>query len=195
MVREDVQEYNTKNPVARLCIQNFLKSVITLVKNINIHNIIDIGCGSGFVIHTIQDAAAASVQLHGLDNDEESLTFARKLNPGAFFSKGDIYHLDIADSSYDLVLCLEVLEHLADYRKALSEIKRMSRAYCLISVPQEPYFRITELLRGKYLSRFGNHPGHLNNWSSKAFRRLLEEYFTIKSFKTPFPWQLALCEV
>ena len=38
---------------------------------------------------------------------------------------GDISNLPFKDNSFDLILCINVLEHIRDYKKALMEIKRV----------------------------------------------------------------------
>jgi len=194
MIREDLLKYKSKNLLVRICVNNFLRQVVFLIKGLDIKNILDIGCGSGFVIQRILQTFDSSIHIDGVDNDQQSLDAARKLNPSASFFLSDIYNLQI-NNSYDLVMCLEVLEHLTDYHRALKEIKRVTRRYCLISVPHEPYFRLGEFLRGKHLKRFGDPPGHLHHWSRKGFYLLIKKYFKIKEFKTSFPWQIALCEI
>jgi len=63
--------------------------------------------------------------------------------------------------SYDLTIACEVLEHLEDPGQALTEIDRVTKQSVLISVPQEPMWRILNMARGKYWSDLGNTPGHV----------------------------------
>lgn len=50
---------------------------------------------------------------------------------------GDVVAIPVADDSFDAVLCTHVLEHVADDRRAMSEIYRVLRpgGYAYISVP------------------------------------------------------------
>lgn len=50
---------------------------------------------------------------------------------------GDIRNLPFPDQSFDIVIAFEVLEHLpfGDFRKALAELKRVSRDAVLLSLP------------------------------------------------------------
>src|SRR4030065_660295 len=70
-------------------------------------------------------------------------------------------------------LILEVREHLDQPLDALRELNRVSRKYVLLSVPYEPWFRLGNLARGRHLSRFGNHPEHVNLWSRSGFSRFV----------------------
>lgn len=100
------------------------------------------------------------------------------------------------DHQFDLIVALEVLEHIPDYRKALKEIKRVSAYSCIFSIPQEPIWRLTNLLRLRYLKRLGDTPGHINHWNKKQFMNLLlNEGFKIKQVFLPFPWIMVLCTV
>jgi ubiquinone/menaquinone biosynthesis C-methylase UbiE len=105
------------------------------------------------------------------------------------------YDLPWADDQFDLVLTMEVLEHLEDPQRALREIARVSRRYVIASVPNEPVWRILNMLRGAYLKDFGNTPGHVQHFSPRAFRRLLETELEIIDTCRPLPWQMALCRV
>ena len=55
--------------------------------------------------------------------------------------KGDITDLPFADDSYDLIVCLHVLEHVQDDRKAISELHRVLRpgGKAVIQVPPSPF--------------------------------------------------------
>lgn len=104
----------------------------------------------------------------------------------------DVQHLPFPDNSFDLVLCLEVLEHLPDSALGLRELLRVSRDYVLASVPHEPFFRGANFLRAKHLRTLGNDPEHLHNYSGRAFRRLVAAQVEVVWHGYSFPWQIAL---
>jgi hypothetical protein len=62
-------------------------------------------------------------------------------------------------------------------------------------VPNEPLWRVLNVMRGKYLGSLGNTPGHVNHWSSGRFRSFLERRFQIVELHKPLPWTMALCKV
>ena len=104
----------------------------------------------------------------------------------------DVHHLPFPDDSFDLVLCLEVLEHLPDSALGLQELLRVARDYVLVSVPHEPFFRGANFLRGKHLRAFGNDPEHLHNYGGRAFRHLVSTQAEVVWHGYSFPWQIAL---
>jgi 2-polyprenyl-3-methyl-5-hydroxy-6-metoxy-1,4-benzoquinol methylase len=91
------------------------------------------------------------------------------------------------------VLCLEVLEHLAEPAAALAELARVARQAVILSVPHEPYFRIGNVLRGKHLDRWGDHPEHVQHWNPRTFRAFLEPSFVEVRLRNAFPWLVACC--
>ena len=71
--------------------------------------------------------------------------------------------LPFAARSFDVVTCLEVLEHLDDPAAAARELARVARRAVVVSVPFEPWFRAGNVLRGNYLAHLGNHPEHVQH--------------------------------
>ena len=107
--------------------------------------------------------------------------------------KGDIYKLPYKSNSFDLVVCTEVLEHLENPKKALRELIRVSGKYILLSVPNEPFFRLSNFLRGKNLPRWGNDIEHVQNWTSSGFAKFVNiKGVKIIDKKHPFPWTIIL---
>jgi hypothetical protein len=98
-------------------------------------------------------------------------------------------HLDGAVA--DLALCVEVLEHLDQPDLALERIAAASSDYVVVSVPWEPYFRLGNLLRGKYLTNWGNHPEHVQQFSPESLRDLLAQHLSSVGVDTCFPWLIA----
>ena len=104
----------------------------------------------------------------------------------------DVRHLPFPNNSFDLVLCLEVLEHLLDSTQGLHELLRVARDHVLVSVPHEPFFRGANFLRGKHLRALGNDPEHLHTYGGRAFRRLVAAQARVVWHGYRFPWQIAL---
>ena len=69
----------------------------------------------------------------------------------------------------------------------------MKFKYLLISVPNEPFFRGSNLARLQYVKKLGNTPGHVNNFTYLEFRRLIKTYFKddLIEFKICWIWNFA----
>jgi len=103
--------------------------------------------------------------------------------------------LDPAHDAAELVLCCEVMEHLAEPRSALEAVASLARPWAILSVPREPLWRVLNLARLKYLGGLGNTPGHLNHWSRRSFVGFLAERLEVVAVRNPVPWTMALCRI
>jgi hypothetical protein len=63
----------------------------------------------------------------------------------------------------------------------------------VVSVPYEPWFRIGNVLRGKHLSGFGNHPEHVQHWNLRSFEKFLGAATLQVEIIEAFPWIIACC--
>jgi SAM-dependent methyltransferase len=129
----------------------------------------------------------------GIDLSPAAVAFAAARLPQAEITRESVYDMPFEDGSFDLVLCLEVLEHLREPQAALAELARVSGRDLVVSVPDEPWFRLGSLLRGKYVSTLGNHPEHVNHWGPRSLRRLLEQQLEVVTLERSIPWLLARC--
>jgi ubiquinone/menaquinone biosynthesis C-methylase UbiE len=201
-VRQDygnLQKHLNPNPVQRCLLRRFHRQIASLLKATGAERILDAGCGEGFVISYLLQENDGFI-ITGIDCSLEAIKMARQMVPpvlskvegSVLFNVGDLREMPYGDDSFDLVMCLEVLEHLPDPHKGLRELRRVTSAHCLVSVPHEPFFRATNFLRGKHVPAWGRDPEHLQHWTAGQFRRLVEQYFEIKRFVYSFPWVIAL---
>ena len=71
--------------------------------------------------------------------------------------------------AFDLAAAIEVLEHVPD-RADPGRDGPGDRRHLLVSVPDEPLWRILNVARGAYIRDLGNTPGHVNHWSQAHLR-------------------------
>lgn len=189
----NLQKHTSANPLQRMLLARFHTRAAALLTRVTPmpRRILDAGCGEGFAMRAVLGASGA--ELVGLDGSPAALHLADRLNPGRRFAAGDLYALPFSERSFDLVVCMEVLEHLHDPGRGLRELCRVSGGWLLLSVPNEPLFRGANFLRGKNLHAWGNDPGHVNHWSAHAFLRFVGAQCRVEAACTSFPWTLALC--
>ncbi len=166
METSNYEKFQTGNPVVRRLIDRFFAKVTEAVRGLETSEVLDAGCGEGETIERLGGLLDGEVT--GVDLNPESVEFAAKRVPSAEFQVADLTALPFADQSFDLVLCLEVLEHIPEPGAALAELARVCRGDLVVSVPSEPWFRLGSLARGKYLKGLGNHPEHVNHWIQLA---------------------------
>jgi SAM-dependent methyltransferase len=155
----------------------------------------EIGCAEGFVLNKLR---SLKPELHftGMDIDISALKRGRMIHEWLTIQQATIYHVPYKSRSFDLVMCLEVIEHLEYPKDAIAELMRITRRYCLFSVPHEPFFRMANFLRGKNIKRLGDDPDHRNHWGRVRFIKLLRASgFVILKVRMPFPWLIVLTEL
>ena len=74
-------------------------------------------------------------------------------------------------------------------------MSRVAGRALLLSVPNEPAWRISHLLAGRDVRKLGDTPGHINHWSKRAFAQLVSSYGRVEQLEHVFPWTLAVAGV
>lgn len=185
------EKFQTGNPVVRRLIDGFYAKVEETVAPLKPETVLDAGCGEGETLDRL--ASVLPARPVGIDLNPESVEFAGQRLPDASLSVANLLELPFADDQFDLVLCLEVLEHLPDPAAGLAELARVSGRDIVVSVPHEPWFRLGSLARGKYLKTWGNHPEHVNHWNPRSLRDFLATQVEVVEVKTSTPWLIARC--
>jgi len=186
---QDEEKY--QNKLRKVFINLLLERILKEIKNSCSEKILDIGCGEGYT-HQYFLGKENNLKITGIDLNQELLKKAKDKNPEVCYQKGDIYSLKIKEK-FDLVLLTEVLEHLKDYQKGLTQVRELA-PIGIFSVPYEPWFSVFSFLSGKYLKTLGRHPEHLNFWNKKTFKDLLLEYYSEVKIIVSFPWLIAVCK-
>jgi ubiquinone/menaquinone biosynthesis C-methylase UbiE len=126
--------------------------------------VLDLGCGVGHILTILP----TSFEKVGVDYSLHSLKLARRqLDEQTGLVNASGQALPFEDSSFDLITCLEVLEHLEDDEKAVREISRVLKpgGYLIASVPSQYYFEeYRELM------------GHYRHYTPASFAALLSRY-------------------
>lgn len=186
-------KFRARNPAVRLIVDNYKQQLWDLIRDLHVRTILEVGCGEGHIATFLGAVTGSSI--HAVDIDAGVILEARTRCPAATFAVADGLFLPYRSKSFDLVAACEVLEHVERPDDFLVEMQRVSRRYCLLSVPREPMWRTLNVLRGAYVTALGNTPGHIQHWSAQAFLRLLRRHFGVLEVRHPLPWTLALCAV
>ena len=186
-------KYASKNPIERKLMDGFFAALDASLPGIVPRRILEVGVGEGEVTDRVA-ARWPDATMVGLDLPDPELA-AHWGGRGFSPLFGDIGRLPFRDSEFDLVLAIEVLEHVPFPELALAEIARVANRHIVVSVPREPIWRAANLARGKYARDLGNTPGHINHWGKRTFTELVGRRFDVLSVHTPFPWTMVAAEV
>lgn len=188
----ETTKYNTKNPIQRFLIRRFMSELTELFDDATpAASVLELGCGEGFVAGQLSQREGIETYV-GVDASESDIANLRAKFAKVEAHHGSIYDLSFFDRGFDVVVCAEVLEHLSDPDAALDQIVGVSPSWVVLSVPHEPWFCLSNLLRGKNVARLGNDEDHVNLWGRRGFRKLLARHLDIVRHETSYPWQLVL---
>jgi 2-polyprenyl-6-hydroxyphenyl methylase/3-demethylubiquinone-9 3-methyltransferase len=91
-------------------------------------NLLDVGCGGGYLC---EEFAKTGFNVTGIDPSQSTLKAAKEHAVQSRlcidYEEGRAEAIPFSDSSFDLVSCCDVLEHVDDINKTISEIARVLR--------------------------------------------------------------------
>lgn len=128
--------------------------------------VLDIASGSGYGTASL---AKTATHVTGVDVSKEAIDYARE-NYSAEnidYKLGDGRNIPLEDTSVDIVVSFETIEHIEDYRFFMSEVKRVLKpdGLFLLSTPNDVEFAE------------GNH-FHIHEFEHKELQSLVKEYFS-----------------
>lgn len=120
--------------------------------------ILDIGCGTGAMAKDLQQYG----NVIGCDLRHTALEYCRKRSLSELV-QGDITNLPFQDHSFDLIVALDILEHVPDDAAALKELRRVLKpnGRLVVTVPA-------------YQFLWGNHDlalGHVRRYTARELKR------------------------
>jgi len=188
-------KYGSRNPIVRLMMTGFNKSLDRFVRKARPKTVHEIGCGEGY---WVSRWLAEGIDARGSDFSTKVIAMAgmqglrHGIDPSRFQVRS-IYDVKPGRDSADLIVCCEVLEHLENPEAALNALNALNGKDLIVSVPREPLWRVLNMARGKYVMDLGNTPGHIQHWSKSGIIRLVSKYFDIEEVATPLPWTMMHC--
>lgn len=113
--------------------------IAQIIQDLRGTSICDIGCGTGQLLRIIDGRDPTDrLELTGLD-----LVLPEYRDNRIEYVASKMEALPFNDREFDTVICTHVLEHILDIRKALSELRRITRRRLIIVVPKERETRYT----------------------------------------------------
>ena len=151
--------------------------IISWLKKLPVGSLLDVGCGNGEFLLQVHKVIP-KIQLTGADVAVELVTSNRLRMPEFRFNILNINE-GILPERYDAVVCMEVIEHCADYQEVINRLAKMTNQWLLLTVPCGPLFEIdrrvghvkhfnTEEIR-QALSRAGMRVIKLQRWGFPVF--------------------------
>lgn len=155
-----------------------LKKILS-IKQFQKLRVLDVGCSTGEFLRFIQPFFK---EIAGVDISDAAIKKAKAKGIEKVFQVDIEYQkLPFENNNFDLVFCLEVLEHLFSEKNCLSEIKRVlkPKGLLLVSVPNDvlKWRKRFKVLFGQipFQENLPHHTSHLRFFSKKSLKKTLED--------------------
>ena len=147
--KENLSRFLAQNPFLHPLTLGFyyrekMRAIHLIAPGLNSDNILEIGGGQGGLTALLYPNATIT----NLDRDPNFANASCNQKPNVNFICGDATALPFADNSFAAVTMFDVLEHIPDDKKAISEALRVLQpgGYLLLSTPNEnwqfPYYKV-----------------------------------------------------
>jgi SAM-dependent methyltransferase len=147
---------------------------------IPLKSVVEIGCGVGGVLAHLQRHLPADSELHGFDISDAAIARAKlKEREGLHFHHADLL---AREESFDLLLIMDVIEHVPDYLGFLERCRQKAR-YKLYHIPLD--IHVSSVLRGSFL-RARASVGHIHYFTAESALATLRDtgHVVVDSFLT-----------
>ncbi len=133
--------------------------------------VLDVGFGLGYGLNIL---AIKAKEVSGVDVDRKAYDYCQNTVVGrnprlVHMSIYDGYNLNFPDNSFDVVTCVDVIEHVEDYNRLIKEMLRVAKKGVFISTPNRlPEYTNSDGTPKNYW--------HLREWSFEEFDDIISEY-------------------
>lgn len=86
--------------------------------------LLDVGCSEGAFLDCLNQN---KINFTGIDSNQNAINFCKERGYSNRVKYGNILNLQFPDNSFDVVTALDVIEHIKDDIRVLSEIKRVCK--------------------------------------------------------------------
>lgn len=153
-------------------------SILNAFGKYSFSNFVDIGAAEGYTANLVKNIF--KVPVRATDLSTNACRMAKMVyNIEAY--PADVHHLPFNDNEFEAVLCSETLEHVTDYRAAITELLRICSKVLVITVPHE-----TPEIVAQNIAENKPH-GHIHYFDINTLDYLREMGYSVEYEKTLSP--------
>lgn len=112
------------------------KTLEKFLRNQSSGKLLDVGCADGTTTLQIHKNFP-KLKITGIDAYDKAVNFAKKTKTKINFIVADAHKLPFKNSTFDIIITIETLEHLENPRLALSEIRRVLKRRGFLIIGQD----------------------------------------------------------
>ncbi len=103
-------------------VRAILESLVNQTPSKSDSKLLDMGCGTGFIIHLVADLVS---EVHGIDITEDMMKQIDLSKGNITLNLGQVENLPYGANEFDMVTAYSFMDHLLDYRLAVKEAFRV----------------------------------------------------------------------
>lgn len=141
---------------------------------IKFERICEAGCGSGAILELLQRTYPENTDWIGFDISADAISIAKKKeNKNLHFELQDIASAELRIQKFDLMLVIDVIEHIHNYFAFLDGIAPRSR-YFILHIPLD--MCVWSLMREGILIESKKRVGHIHNFTEDFIKSILADH-------------------
>ena len=136
--------------------------------------ILDAGCGEGITLEKLVKQFPKA-EIEGIDIDPENVVICRDHNLPV--REASVLDLPYEDATFDTCLFIEVIEHLHQPEKALSDLARVTKpgGRVIVVYPVDWAMRLARIICLKFKEAAFD-PGHVRQWRAREVKPIMQRY-------------------
>ena len=152
------------------------RQILNLIKQIPdpILKIAEIGCGSGQILVELSNKLPGQISFYGFDVSNDAIHIAKQKETSRIkISQLDLVNEPDDDYFFDVLLVIDVLEHVDNYFRFLDGIRKKGK-YTIFHIPLD--LSVWSLFREKMLIESKQRVGHIHNFTEDFIKDVLEDH-------------------
>lgn len=146
-----------------------------ILENANGKTILDAATGKGYLSHLLKEKGEYE-RIAALD-----IVLPEKREKEIEYFAGSLTSLPFQDNEFDVVVCTHALEHIKDYDRALSELRRVCKKKLIIVVPRQREYRYTFDLHINFFPYMYSFKKFINNENAK-YMEIGHDFLCVEEF-------------
>jgi len=141
------------------------RQIVRLIdqNNLQVRTVCEVGCGAGEVLRQLQLSSSTDREFWGYEVSPDAYQIClKKANPRLHFRLGDVITEDV---SFDLLLLIDVVEHVPDYMGFLRSVRAKGR-YTILHIPLD--ISVQSVLRVAPILKSRAEVGHLHYFTKET---------------------------
>lgn len=155
-VHTKMADFYNEEPHFRIENQQKVKNrLLTLQKECNAKSLLDIGCGTGFIINLAKESF---VKIYGIDATQAMLDKVDLSSGNIELINGLAEDLPFEENSFDMVSSYAFIHHVKDYKKVLEEAYRVLKKDGIYYIDLDPNKHFWKKMKELELNSVENPP-------------------------------------